>query len=109
MAWQRVAAILEQGVRMSDSVFRYGGEEFTCLFPVTGPAGSAAAAERLRIAVQEAAIEHPGNPPANVVTISVGYANYDPDARVEKDELFRQADAALYRAKQQGRNRTKCA
>jgi two-component system chemotaxis family response regulator WspR len=52
---------------------------------------------------------HPGNPPHDRVTVSVGYATLDPSEPVSREELFRRADRALYSAKRNGRNRAAAA
>jgi len=86
--------------READELFRYGGEEFALLCPETPP-GAVVLAERIRAAV--AAAPHPGLD--RPVTISIGVATFPADARDFQDLLMR-ADAALYEAKTQGRNRT---
>jgi two-component system chemotaxis response regulator CheY len=108
-ALKAVASIISKELRSADSVFRYGGEEFACLFPMTGPEGAQVAVDRLRKKIYDAAIPHPGNPPYERVTISLGYAGFDPSNPIPRDELFRRADRALYTAKNQGRNRTAAA
>jgi len=100
-----VASILVKTLRLADAVFRYGGEEFACLLPMAGRAGAGSATARLRKAVADAGIEHPGNAPFGVVTVSIGYASLEPGDPADKDELFRRADRALYQAKGAGRNR----
>jgi diguanylate cyclase (GGDEF)-like protein len=81
-------------LRGADYVFRYGGEEFLCMLPETGLATACAAAERLRITVQT----------ETDVTISLGVAAFTDDMP-DKDTLIQKADEALYRAKENGRNR----
>jgi diguanylate cyclase (GGDEF)-like protein/PAS domain S-box-containing protein len=91
--------------RPSDLCARYGGEEFVVLLPTTHRAGSAAVAEALCAAVRGLALEHRDND-GGVVTISAGVACLAPardDATPER--LFQLADAALYRAKDGGRDR----
>ena len=94
----RLAHILRAEMRMSDYVFRYGGEEFLVLLPDTELALACDAAERLRAAVEREA----------GVTISLGVAAYH-DGMPDKETLVRGADAALYRAKERGRNRVEAA
>ncbi|MBP7149170.1 MAG: diguanylate cyclase [Acidobacteria bacterium] len=105
-ALRAVAQVLAETIRTSDQVFRYGGEEFACLFGEIGPAGAQTAAERLREAVETAGIPHPDNPPLQVVTVSVGHASYLPGAPGGAEQVVRAADQALYAAKNAGRNRT---
>jgi diguanylate cyclase (GGDEF)-like protein len=103
---RRVALALRSAVaRPADLVARYGGEEFAVLLPETGGAAAAAIAESLRQVVQKLAIPHAASPVAGCVTISAGVIGLVPAAGVEAAEVIAAADAALYRAKQQGRNR----
>ena len=84
-------------LRTGDLVSRYGGEEFLVILPDTPPAGAMQVAERLREAV--AAIT--GLPKAMTVSIGVAACHQDETA----DRLVARADAALYIAKNTGRNR----
>ena len=102
---KQVAEILMGNIRTADLLFRYGGEEFVCLFPMTAPEGAAIVAERLRSKVEQARISHPANEPHRVVTISLGYSCYRPGAATPPEDLLRLADQALYRCKASGRNR----
>ena len=98
-----VAMLAQRQLRAYDSAARYGGEEFVLVIPGTTLAGGVMVAERLRQAV----LEHTFPSPLEdlTVTISAGVATY-PSPNVDSvDSLFRQADEALYRAKQNGRNR----
>ncbi len=105
-ALRAVAAAIDETVRTSDQCFRYGGEEFTCIFPETDERGGFTVADRLRQAVERLAIPHPENPPSGVVTISVGVSSLQPPIDVGAEDLLRAADQALYSAKNQGRNRS---
>ncbi|MDQ3279983.1 MAG: diguanylate cyclase [Acidobacteriota bacterium] len=103
---RRVATAMQQTIsRAGDVVARYGGEEFVVLLPATNAERAAANAERLRAAVIEAGVPHSGSSIADVVTISVGVATVVPTVQLERESLIRAADAALYRAKGEGRNR----
>lgn len=82
---------------------RYGGEEFVLLAPDTGLAEAQALGERLRQGVYDAAIEH-GHSPLGRITISVGVSAGIPADPDQAQELVAAADAALYSAKQDGRN-----
>jgi diguanylate cyclase (GGDEF)-like protein len=95
-----VAGALTELSRDNDTAARLGGEEFALLLAGVGGEAAAAAAERLRIAVCTHPLEEVGT-----VTISVGVASCPDNARSER-ELFGTSDAALYRAKQEGRNMT---
>jgi len=90
--------------RRSDLVARYGGEEFTVLAPEADPAGLFLLAERLRLAMDEPCTTSNGGVR---VTVSIGGAVYDPTVEPAPDhnQLLARADAALYRAKEAGRNR----
>ena len=102
---QQVASILANGVhRAGELVARYGGEEFVLVLPHTSAAEAHAGAERIRAAVQAAAIAHADSPLGPVVTVSLGLAAGLPHADTHPEHLLRAADAALYQAKAQGRN-----
>jgi diguanylate cyclase (GGDEF)-like protein len=88
--------------RKSDSVARIGGEEFLVLMPEANGAGALAAAERLRRAIADLPYDHTGQP--LVVTVSIGLAEAGPED-VDVLAPLRRADAALYEAKRNGRNR----
>ena len=89
-----------QTLRANDILGRYGGEEFVVVFPETKLDEAGAVAERLRVAVAANPIRVGGN--ALDVTVSIGLAAYTPGQ--DMDKLFQRADAALYTAKQDGRN-----
>jgi diguanylate cyclase (GGDEF)-like protein/putative nucleotidyltransferase with HDIG domain len=95
-----VGQTIANTARESDASARIGGEEFAILLPDTDEQGAYLAAERLRAAVQKACSDLP-----NALTISVGVATF-PQHGVEGDSLMRAADAAVYMAKQLGRDRT---
>jgi diguanylate cyclase (GGDEF)-like protein len=101
-----VAAIFDRVSRAGDSVYRFGGEEFMVLLAGADQAATAAAGERLRRAVLDAAIQNPGNRPTGLVTVSVGGAAIVAADVVQTDQAWlERADRALYRAKSHGRNR----
>ncbi len=99
---QQVAQCAQQAVRTSDMLGRYGGEEFIALLPETELADAQVVAERIRDAVYERNIPHPASKTADRVTVSIGVAA-GPGERWE--HLVKQADEALYSAKESGRNR----
>jgi two-component system, cell cycle response regulator len=102
---QAVARTLMNTVRSGDQVYRYGGEEFLILLPEQSLDDGLAAAERYRQAIEALAIPHDCNPPDNVVTISAGVAFLSHADGKSVRAWLNEADAALYRAKQLGRNR----
>jgi two-component system cell cycle response regulator len=90
----KVANIFLKALRIADYVFRYGGEEFLVMLPGTDIADSCKAAERLRRVVESGA----------GITISLGVSSYH-ESLQGGEALIREADNALYKAKQNGRNR----
>ena len=107
---QRVAQALASAVqRAGELAARYGGEEFAVLLPDSDELRAVAVAHRLREAVRELALEHQASPCGAQVTISVGVACVRPadgqPLEHAQTTLFQQADEALYRAKQAGRDR----
>jgi len=96
---KEIGAILQGAVRSYDWVGRYGGEEFLLILPGSGFAGARIRAEQLRMAVQWAHI-HDGQR-AIPITASFGVASGFPS---HFEALLRASDAALYRAKENGRN-----
>jgi diguanylate cyclase (GGDEF)-like protein/putative nucleotidyltransferase with HDIG domain len=97
---RRIAICIETSIRSIDIAFRYGGEEFTIILPEARLEDAYKVAERIRKTI--AAKTSSKAPP---ITASLGVANWPIDG-VMKEEIISFADAALYRAKQTGRNRT---
>lgn len=101
---RQLARVLERATRKSDLLARYGGEEFVLASFDNDPAGAAALGERIRCAVAE----HPFAFDGLVIrlTVSVGYACFPSrgGAQAAVDDIVREADEALYRAKACGKN-----
>jgi diguanylate cyclase (GGDEF)-like protein len=96
---RHIAKILQAGTRGIDTAARIGGEEFALLLTETELSGGLEVAERLRLAIKSAEL-----PPAGSVTASFGVAEFPLCAEGGK-ELIAAADAAMYEAKRQGRDR----
>lgn len=104
---QRVAKIIQGGVREQDLAARYGGEEFVVMLYNTDASGADVVGERIRKIVESDDITYDGN--HMQITISAGYAVFDPsDERyleLSPLQLVSLADKALYASKRNGRNR----
>ncbi|MBL8690516.1 MAG: diguanylate cyclase [Rhodospirillaceae bacterium] len=96
------AEIFLSGLRPYDALFRYGGEEFLFCLPETTPDQAVVALDRLRERLEDRPVPLPGGK-SLPVTCSFGVALMTADAKV--DEVIARADAALYKAKNLGRNR----
>lgn len=102
---KKVAGVVgQQALRPTDLAARYGGEEFAIILPNTTPAGALQVAERLRKAVEELNVPHKNSLTEDRVTMSIGYVSVVPTDDIEPSHLIEWADAALYQAKQSGRN-----
>jgi diguanylate cyclase (GGDEF)-like protein len=96
---QGVGEVLRRCSRQTDFIARYGGEEFVVLLPETPPLEALQFAEKIRAEVAATPLS-----PARV-TVSLGVASYPHSYFDTPEELLAAADQALYRAKQEGRNR----
>jgi two-component system cell cycle response regulator len=92
------AAVLKQNLRPFDVAARYGGEEFLVLLPETTTADAVSVAERIRTQVAEIAVAAC----PRLITISLGVASWM--TRETPEQIVARADAALYEAKNSGRN-----
>lgn len=98
-----IAQQVRLGIREGDIACRYGGEEMVILLPECTAATAQARAEAMRLAIA-AVVPNPQGDGPERMTASFGVAAY-PDHAHDAESLFWSADKALYRAKQQGRNR----
>jgi diguanylate cyclase (GGDEF)-like protein len=99
-----LSGLLQQNTRDVDSVFRYGGEEFSVIIPEVPKHEAYAMAERIRRFIQDYAFPYEEDQPDGNFTVSMGVASLPEDA-LSGEELVERADRALYRAKQTGRNK----
>jgi diguanylate cyclase (GGDEF)-like protein len=99
---RQIAGILRRHVRNDDAAARIGGEEFAVLLPECDGDAAFGFAERLRQAVAEAVFKPGGDEQS--ITVSIGIAALTP-SRDTCSRMMAAADAALYRAKSEGRNR----
>ena len=106
-ALKLIADTLRTRIRAFDSLARYGGEEFVVIMPGANTEEAAAAAERLRLAV-EAIVFEPAPSVCHRLTVSVGVCCTS-DEVCTPELLLQTADQALYEAKRRGRNRVECA
>ncbi|OXS15882.1 GGDEF domain-containing protein [Zobellella denitrificans] len=96
------ARIARRMFRATDTVGRWGGEEFLVLLPRTDPGRALVVAERLRTTLADTPVNTPE--PRPTITISIGLIGLDPELGLAA--ILKQLDQALYRAKEEGRNRT---
>jgi diguanylate cyclase (GGDEF)-like protein len=104
-ALKKIAQLILSSIRKSDIAVRYGGEEFCIILPEVEKEGAFAFAERLRRLIE--GYEFPGgdSQPGGRLTASLGVSSFPQDTIVMQD-LIDKTDAALYRAKHLGRNKT---
>lgn len=113
LALREAAQRVDTQIRGSDAAARFGGDEFVILAPALNAEQASALAERIRLAVCDTPIEvAPGV--QHTMTVSIGVAGVTPardetDLKTLAESLLAEADAALYRAKQHGRNRVELA
>lgn len=113
----RTAELIKDTVRSTDTVFRYGGEEFTVMLPETNEATAEEVAERVRHKIEKSVFPIPEKGVVKKIkrprriTVSIGLATIAGNELIKKPVtdslipvLIRQADEALYKAKQSGRN-----
>ena len=97
------AEVLQKALRTTDSLGRYGGEEFAAILPDCSVASAREVAERCRQAIESTTIEY--NDVSVSLTASVGVATISDLSRVNADAIIDRADQALYKSKSGGRNK----
>ncbi|MDR3686708.1 MAG: sensor domain-containing diguanylate cyclase [Coriobacteriia bacterium] len=105
-ALAELGAVMRSAVREVDLVARYGGEEFSVVLPETDVAGAFIVAEKIREAVEVHRFKNSEGGRNCQLTISAGLATF-PTHSKDKDSLLREADDALYHAKNGGKNRVR--
>lgn len=113
LALREAAQRVDAQIRSSDAAARFGGDEFVVLAPGITPEQAASLAERIRSAVSETPLEIQADVTLSI-TVSIGVAGLtlsraDTDLKAAAERLLADADSALYRAKQHGRNRVELA
>ena len=102
---QRVAKSIDSiFCREGELVARYGGEEFAVILPNVHKEAALILAEKLRQNIELLNIEHKSSSISNIVTISIGVTTLVPNKNTEVSRIIKQADKALYLAKDKGRN-----
>jgi diguanylate cyclase (GGDEF)-like protein/PAS domain S-box-containing protein len=101
---QVAVAIQKASKRPLDFVARYGGEEFAVILPDTDANGALCVGETIREAVKALQVPHRASASYQCITLSVGIATVMPGVESCVETLIQEADRALYRAKDQGRN-----
>ena len=102
---RQLAACIQEAVRTVDIVARYGGEEFVVILPETSPNGAMTFADRLRMGIETR--EFAVGEGVIRLTVSIGVSTFPAANVASADDLFARADAAMYRAKQDGRNQVR--
>ncbi len=104
MTLSRVAEAIDNSLpRRTDFSARFGGEEFVVLLPDTQEKNAYNIAERIRLNIKALGINHEGSEVTGIVTLSIGIASLSGKS-LNKNDLLKNADAALYQAKHSGRN-----
>ncbi len=102
---KEVAGTFRRTSRLSDDIFRFGGEEFVVILPDQDVEGSVVVAERIRKDIESLSIENKGSD-RGILTVSCGVAAFNEEDKQGKwDAVLNRADRALYKAKAAGRNR----
>jgi diguanylate cyclase (GGDEF)-like protein len=100
---RETALLLTKSVRAEDIVCRFGGEEFVIVLPMADLKATCSRADRIRASMRELNVLHQGKS-LGIITVSIGVAAL-PEHGISAKELIGAADAALYHAKREGRDR----
>ncbi len=101
---ETIGNILQQRLRTTDIACRYGGEEFVLMLAETPKEGAVMLAEDLRQQIEQHAFQGEETQPNGKLTVSIGVATYPEDGE-SSSILLQKADEALYKSKENGRNR----
>ncbi|HDM37683.1 MAG TPA: diguanylate cyclase, partial [Candidatus Omnitrophica bacterium] len=102
---KQIAKILKEMCREVDIISRYGGEEFAVILPETNIEGTFYLAERIRKAIKNFEFTSLSSDETIKLTVSCGVASF-PDSAKDKEKLIKKADDALYKAKNEGKDKT---
>ncbi len=107
---QMVAKLLDSSVsRPGDMSARYGGEEFVIIMPSTSLEEAKTILGKVRAGIENKSVPHKASSVTGVVTISIGVASVFPSDGIDPAGIIKLADEALYKAKENGRNRVETA
>lgn len=106
LALKEIANLARASVRENDLVARYGGEEFVIILPMTNLEGAKVVAERIRQSVLQCKFLGDLQAPQVSITVSLGLSSFNNERHASREILLREADTALYEAKETGRNQT---
>ena len=106
MALKTIARIIRNNLRATDPVGRYGGEEFIVALPAVGKEQAVQISEKIRKSIEDHQFPNEEVQPDKSLTASLGVATFPQDAD-NKERLIYLADKALYKAKKEGRNKTR--
>jgi diguanylate cyclase (GGDEF)-like protein len=104
---RRVAQVIRRALRNHDTLARYGGEEFSLILPACGVSDALMVLGRVQQALRAETIDV-GDGRSASVTMSFGVTTFHSDSVIAAEQLVQRADEALYRAKQNGRDRIEC-